>query len=51
MPPGAEFPDQVKIFEEEYQEEALETPEEPVETAEGETSETEVKPEEEEASQ
>ena len=52
MPPGAEFPDQVKIFEEEYQEkEALETPEEPVAPAEEETSETEVKLEEEEASQ
>lgn len=51
MPPGAEFPDQVKIFEKEYEEEALETPEEQVDTAEGETSETEAKPEEEETKQ
>ena len=48
MPPGAEFPDQVKIFEEEHEEEeAIETPEEPVAPAEEEeTSEAEVRPEE-----
>jgi len=53
MPPGAEFPDQVKIFEEEHEEEeAIETPEEPVAPAEEEeTSEAEVRPEEEEAEQ
>jgi len=52
MPPGAEFPDQVKIFEEEHEEEAVETPEEPVAPAEEEeTSEAEVRPEEEEAEQ
>lgn len=50
MPPGAEFPDQVKILEEEHEEEGLETREELAGLAEEETSETEVKPEEEEAS-
>jgi len=51
MPPGAEFPDQVKIFEEEYEEEALETPEEIAGSAEEEAPEAEVKPEEEETEQ
>jgi len=51
MPPGAEFPDQVRISEEEFADEALEAPEEPVGPAEEEISEAEVKPEEEETEQ
>lgn len=53
MPPGAEFPDQVKIFEEEHEEgEAIETQEELVAPAEEEeTSEAEARSEEEEADQ
>ncbi|MDH5794941.1 MAG: 30S ribosomal protein S3 [Candidatus Bathyarchaeota archaeon] len=51
MPPGAEFPDQVRISEEEFGDEALEAPEEPVGPAEEEISEAEVEPEEEEAEQ
>jgi small subunit ribosomal protein S3 len=48
MPPEAEFPDQMKILQEEYEEETLEAPEEPVGSAE-EASVAEVKPDEEEA--